>query len=371
MDACVGLPRHSANTADGWMTAGTEASVRARLGWWMGSSFFLEPFAAEVLGDLRRECYEAANPDLGFRDLEHARWHLAQTGFYEGRLFDKERIRTLDPGWYRRRYPELELVDDADAQRHYAYRGYYEKRLPNESTEWLANATLHIYQLGRVGSHSIASAVAEYWTGGMLQAHWPADFRLAFPQCGLTYSELVRYPKSGPIHFVSGVRELVGRHVSGTLQYLHTHGQQVLATMSAADICEYLRAALFTDCETTAAWFEHQFYFDYDVYAHEFDTQRGHGVWETEGARGLIYRFESIADLGSGLGEFLKIPRVVLERRNTSSSLQQKELVKRAQSDFVLSSTELDRIYDCDYMRHFYTADERQAFRHYWCKPRA
>ncbi len=151
---------------------------------------FQSPYAEQILRDFRWREYLLANPDVAATgDTEaHAFGHFFLQGYYERRIYDPKRLDGFDPGYYRERYPEIALADDTEAQIHYCYQGWYEKRVPNRDSAWLYDADLHVFQMGKVGSHTIAGALQEAGYGGRaIHLHWVTDLLQGYPSNRMPY----------------------------------------------------------------------------------------------------------------------------------------------------------------------------------------
>ncbi|MGB3462376.1 MAG: putative capsular polysaccharide synthesis family protein [Rhodanobacter lindaniclasticus] len=327
------------------------------------------PWAEAILRDFRWHEYMRAYPDLRFENDQQARWHLVYNGYREGRLFDPDRCRRMDPGYYRRRYPELGLETDAQAQFHYCYAGYYENRFANADTEWLYNADLHIYQHGRVGSHSIATALEGCYPGSVVHLHWLSDMALQYPSCSLSYAHILGRSRQTPVRVISAGREVVSRVISGAFQFLETL-QTAGGAPDVERIVAHLEGTFLHDCDVVTGWFDHQFHCGLDIYAHDFDHENGYVRLRNGAVDLFLYRQEDIGKLEGPLAEFLGLPDFKLSWSNASDTKGYREAYKHLMRNFVLSRTVLEELYETKYMRFFFSADERLRLMEHWSKPR-
>lgn len=328
------------------------------------------PHAEAILRDFHWLEYMRANQDLHFDNEQEARRHLVYNGYHERRLIDLDRNSRLDPAYYRRRYPELALANDADAQVHYTYAGFYEERFANADTEWLCNATLHVFQPGKVGSYAIAEALNGRYDGGVLHLHWPTDLALHYPACSLTYPEILAHPRAQPLRVISGGRELVLRVLSGACHHLGSLAVNASGRVDKERLSAYLEDAFRSDCAVIANWFDHQFHCGLDIYAHQFDRERGYIRIGNETVDLFLYRQEDLARIESSLADFLAMPNFKLRRINAAPDKPYARAYQELMANFVVPRATLQELYATRYMQFFFTDEERTALIEYWSKPR-
>lgn len=335
-------------------------------------SLLMNPHACEILADFRWQDYLGRYPDLAehLPDEDAARKHFVYTGYAEGRLHSNRLARFVDGPFYRQRYPELGIASDAGAQRHYCHAGHYERRIPNADTQWLCDADLHIFQLGKVGSNSIAHALAGRYGGKALHLHWLTDIPMSYPRCPFSYREVFLREKPRRMRVISGVREIVSRVLAGYLQYLDSVARWGESEMGAERILELMNIAFLTDADLILNWFDHQYFTGLDVYQTPFDHAAGHTVIDHERFSLLIYRQEDLGRMEAPLGAFLDIEEFSLGRENAARTKAYARSYAALQARFVVPEEVLSDLYRSRYMRHFYTDAERQRFFDYWRKPR-
>jgi hypothetical protein len=328
------------------------------------------PHAAEILRDFHWYEYMRANPDLHFATHEDARQHFVTRGYDEHRLIDLDRCLPLVPPYYCSRYPELNLTTDAAAQVHYSYAGYYEGRFANADTEWLCNTDLHIFQLGKVGSQSIASALEGRSQLRVLHLHWPTDMGLHYPYCSISYRQIVRHPRERPLRVISASREIVSRVLAGAFQYLSTDGLDAPGPITVDQVNDYLARSFRNDCEIIANWFDHQFYCGLDIYRHSFDHQRGYIRIGNPTMELFLYRVEDLPRLDAALAEFVEIPGFGAHRKNCGQQKLYSEAYRQLMASYTVPRAVLEELYATNYMRFFYSDEERARFLEYWSHPR-
>lgn len=329
-------------------------------------TLYASHFGAEIVHDFRWREYLAAYPDIAANcpDEASAFAHFFNQGYYERRLFDPKRVEGLDPGYYRQRYPELGLGSDAEAQLHYCYIGYYEQRVPNATTAWLHDAGLHVYQMGKVGSHSIAAALeGAGYSEGVVHLHWPTDPLFGYPANRIPYPAILSRPRERPVKVISATREIVSWTVSGLFQ---SYGSILC---NARDAIGLIEEDFWSKCVHGLEWFGHRYYCGLDVYRHPFDHDAGCTRIAHAPLDLLIYRQEDMNRLESEFADFLDLPDFRLARHNDGEDKRYSALYRDIVAQFRLPGALLDELYDTPFMRHFYSDAERERFRARWLRP--
>lgn len=119
----------------------------------------------------------------------------------------------------------------------------------------------------------------------------------------------------------------------------------------------------------TVDWFDRELLpsLEIDVYAHPFDPSLGYGVIETPSVRLLVLRQESLAVAPRALSQFLGLTGdLEIVRENVGAGKEYSDLYASVLRDVRFSDAALDLAYDSRYARHFYSAEETEAFRRRW-----
>lgn len=326
---------------------------------------YQSPYAEQILRDFRWREYLLANPDVAATgDTEaHAFGHFFHQGYYERRIYDPKRLDGFDPGYYRERYPEIALANDAEAQIHYCYQGWYEKRVPNRDSAWLYDANLHVFQMGKVGSHAISGALQDSgYDGGVIHLHWVTDLAIGYPSNRLPYSSILVHPRERPVKVISAAREIVSWALSGMF---HFHGA---ATLNVADAVAMVEERFWSQCQNGLRWFDHRYFCGLDVYAHPFDHDAGWRRIRYGGIDLLLYRQEDLSRLEAPLAAFLDLGTLRLPKRNVGEDKGYADLYRNVMREFRLPGNLLSTLYDTPYMRHFYSDAERERAYARWVR---
>jgi hypothetical protein len=326
-------------------------------------TLFQHPYADRMLTEFRWRAYLRANPDVEAiaSDEAAALRHFYYRGYYERRIPDRSRLDGFDPGFYRERHPELGLASDAEAQIHYCYLGYYEGRPRSRDEAWYVDADLHVFQMGKVGSHSIAAALEAAGTPRkVIQLHWMADFHMSLRGLRLPYRELLLRERAAPLQVLSGTREIVSWGLASLFQYF---GGEIA---SPADARELVEVRFWDTCQAGLTWFDHQYFCGLDVYATPFPHAEGSVRIAHPKLDLMIYRQEDMPRLAPALGEFLAIPGFAPGHANVGEDKAYSALYREFMRDFRMPGNLLASLYDTPFMQHFYSDDEREAAYRRW-----
>ena len=253
-----------------------------------------------------------------------------------------------------------------------------------------------IYQMGKVGSTTIYETLRETVEAPVFHIHTLIPDRLdrlgaiqreAYPR---TRSVQGHYLESRALlPYVTGarpaphwtvitlVRDPIARNLSAFFQTLETDAPHLdLATMAQsmpedAVVARLIEAFVddFKDHDRPLDWFDDELkqVFGHDIYAHEFDTAMGYQIDHGDGFDLLTIRLDDLDRVGAeACRSFLGRDDIELVRGNDGSRKSYADFYRRVREEIVLPSAYLDRMYDARYTRHFYTPDERAAFRARW-----
>jgi hypothetical protein len=203
------------------------------------------------------------------------------------------------------------------------------------------------------------------------EAHYRRTDRSARPRHVFHAAHLVRHlpTPEHPWLVVTIVRDPVARAASDFFQSGRRLGRLAdPATTTAA----FERFAAADGITRTLEWFERELEpsLGIDVYAHPFDPTLGYGVIESPSVRMLVLRQESLDVAPAALGRFLGLAHdVPLDAENVGADKEYAALYASVLEQAVLPAATLERTYDSRFVRHFYSAEEREALRRRWSGP--
>lgn len=330
----------------------------SRMGQW------LEHFDAEFY---RTHPHCGEHSDLEHFNREQLYKHFIETGWVEGRSYSRYLQAFIDPAFYRSHYPELALTSPKDAVRHWMYDGYYEGRIPNCVTRDIMESEFHLFQFGKVGSKSIKQALrAAGHTRAIVHVHWPSDMLTSYPDCLLSYREVIARDPEKLIKFITGVRDPFERFISGYFQS-HPNVTEAGTMKSAAEIRDAIVKSYFTlgQADWILEWFAHGFFRGIDVYSSEFDRSAGYTVIEQNHAKVFLYRMENLPRLEEPLSQFAGLP-LRLERVNTATDKAYSALYRHVVATLLFPKSDVERVLDSRFVRHFYDGQEIERMRQRW-----
>jgi glycosyltransferase involved in cell wall biosynthesis len=127
------------------------------------------------------------------------------------------------------------------------------------------------------------------------------------------------------------------------------------------------------DHDTPLRWFDHQMkpVFGIDVFARAFPKERGYGVYDGPNASLLVIKLEKMnACVGGAMRDFLGLEKFVLGSANVADHKGYGAVYRTFLDAIELPSSYMDRMYESQFARHFYSEEEIGAFRRRWLKPR-
>jgi len=230
-----------------------------------------------------------------------------------------------------------------------------------------------VYQTGKVGSMSIAAAARSAGYRRVFRTHRlvPDNYRND-PWRQRSVSALLhrRFLSGGapPLRVISPVRDPVSRNISGFFQNL----KRYVDDPAHASVRELQHRFLERyPHDVGVRWFDREMRnaLGIDVYAHTFDPAVGHATVREGRVDVLLFKIElpdeTIAALLAG---FLELESVALERVNEAAARGQrhKSTYDEFRRSLALPTKLVDSLYDSQFARHFYSADERRTGRARW-----
>ena len=240
--------------------------------------------------------------------------------------------------------------------------------------------------MGKVGSRSVRSALADMGSFSVFDAHWCNETNLSRragivderrrvsnrygdrDHFGQLFHEQTR-DLDRPIHVVSMFRDPVARNISSYFQHLDEiwgvrRAHQRIATG------ELVRAFLEVfEHDEPLDWFDTEIkaIHGIDIYAHLFDVEARH-VTCSSGSRSLLLMRVDLPDESKqvALGEFLGVEVPGMSRRNAASDKAYSDAYRAFKAELALPEAYLDRLYESRVVRHFYAPHEIDALRARW-----
>jgi hypothetical protein len=313
--------------------------------------------------------------DLAHLDERALVHHFVHQGWREGRSYNRFFHSFIDPTFYCARYPELGFDPGrpGEAIRHWMYYGVYEGRIPNRTTQTMVDADLYLFQMGKVGSKSIESAIrrATGSTALIPHFHWANQLINTYPDCFFDLGQIIDQPRKAKRLVIAGVREPISRVLSGQFQAVgeaesSRRSEDMLALLGRSP--EEAVHAIAGDVELITGWFDHRFFCGLDVYATPFDAAAGHAVLENDKLRVFVYRQDRLRECWPALSEFVGHELPWTETNRTADKAVNGDY-RRIADTVRLPAGYLEQVFDSRYARHFFTEPERRQLIQRWAAP--
>ena len=257
------------------------------------------------------------------------------------------------------------------------------------------NTAVIIYQMGKVGSTTIHSALdAANLPFPIYKVHFLSDEGMAHGET--FHQKTLKVPWESTPHIqtsrllrqqisddptiqwriITLVREPIGRELSEFFQYVHSLYPDLLDEAGEIDKGRALKILrtkfMFYKPEEsyTARWFDMEIkqMFDIDVYAHPFDSDAGYSIIKQGNVSLLILRLEDLdTTFAPGVAQLLQVDTPIdLVRSNVRSQQKRGDVYQQIVQEFKVRSAVCQRIYASRYATHFYAEAERATFAEKW-----
>ncbi|MEZ4541861.1 MAG: putative capsular polysaccharide synthesis family protein [Chloroflexota bacterium] len=259
---------------------------------------------------------------------------------------------------------------------------------------------LIVHTMGKVGSTTVAASLKAQGikrTMSLFQPHFLSDEGVAFAEAlaleragewanltrkgrnGFTRARRLnkelkrRQDEGGRVKVITMVRDPLATNVSG-LFHNYRWWPAELKTQCDPPSSECLAAVerYFVDTyphHVPDMWFDMEVraLYGIDVFAEPFDTQRGYAIYHSEFADLLVIKLEKLNQCApAAMREFLGLDDFRLLETNKAEDKEYAAIYQAFRRELPLSEAYIDRMYNSRVAQHFYTAEERAAFRRKW-----
>jgi hypothetical protein len=255
--------------------------------------------------------------------------------------------------------------------------------LPNiKYTYWDKRTPIIVYQMGRVGSGSVAQslrALGEYvfhihvidTVDNIKQPSRGTEAKQQFrrKQAQWAYKHII---KSGrKVKIITLVRDPLAVNISWFFLRLDTHTgvKDAHKNLSLAEIQEMYIAYASRRPKRILNWFENQLNpaLGINVYNHSFPTNKGYTSIQKGNQDVLIMRLEmDDAIKETCIAEFLGINGFKLQRKHVGEEQEYAEMYRAFKKSAIIPEDVLDMFYNSKLAQHFYTPTEVEQFREKW-----
>ncbi len=251
-----------------------------------------------------------------------------------------------------------------------------------------------VYQMGKVGSHAVYSALQ--------QANIPYPlFHVHFlSDTGLKLTENYLRKRSLPVppHLSIGkalrkriisdenirwkiitlVREPIGRDVSDFFENVECYPSYLIdkdGAIKKDELVHYLHNKFVEFDESLSyvcTWFDREIksVFNIDVYAHPFDVEAGFTIIRHQNIEVLILRLEDLSrNFDDAINTFLRPENpILLSQSNATSEKKHSATYRYVREHLVLPKSTCARVYSSRYVTHFYPQSMKDTFSRKWSK---
>lgn len=176
---------------------------------------------------------------------------------------------------------------------------------------------------------------------------------------------------------VTLVRDPIAKNISSFFQHLESRlgykYKNKLDSMKMEDIVKELMELFLNRIngyKKSLTWFERELkpVFGIDIYSKDFPKSKGYGIYESESASVLLIRLENLNECANdAFKTFLNINSFTLLESNTGSNKGYSNIYRSFLEHIVLPEKYINEIYTSNYVKHFYSEEEIEAFKKKWC----
>lgn len=274
------------------------------------------------------------------------------------------------------------------------HRIAFKKKYPNLGAG--RKKPILIYQMGKVGSSTIYNSLKEsaldvpvfhlheltkknlIELDEILKRAYPtaryiADHLIA----GEFLHDLVHQePTDGKWKVITLVREPIARNISSFMQDLNvrnpdfgfTEKLNSWETNKLADtIVDFFMEK--HDHFLPLNWFDNELkkVFDVDIFSTDFEREKGYKIYQSDKAEVLLIKLEKLNICGQDtISQFLGMDNLELKNQNVGQQKVYKDVYKTILRQITFPATFLDKFYQSNFTKHFYSTDEIEEFRKKW-----
>jgi hypothetical protein len=275
-------------------------------------------------------------------------------------------------------------------------KNYYLRRLRDTWKYWTKplyrEKPLVIYQMGKVGSSTMERTLADYsLERPVYRAHAlvKENMQSGRRELGLSAAQYykrskleansyylakeiarARRKKDGDWKVITMVRDPVAQNISSFFQLVDMIIPDFAERMrknriSTDELLELFLQRYSANCVFNQ-WFDCELkpVLGIDVFASEFDKQKGYQVYNKDCFSLLLVRLESLNTCAAAaFKEFLELDNFTIVDANKAENKPYSDLYHRFKEEALLPDGYLSGVYDAKYARHFYTEEELTRFR--------
>lgn len=228
-----------------------------------------------------------------------------------------------------------------------------------------------VFVMAKVGSMSVYESLYESGFANVYHFH-EAGFK---PKSDKYYDNIIHgWYCSGYNFFrnskiISIVREPVSRAISGFFFNMNKDHKNYFENRNIGQITEEI--GIERRVFHGAHWFDNNFkpVTGFDIYENAFDKEKGYTIYRSRNIEILLFKLEISNDMKEkAIKEFLDIESFTLKSVNVGTKRKYGKIYSEFLKTCKIKGELLERAYNVDYVKHFYTDDEIAQFYERWVK---
>lgn len=170
----------------------------------------------------------------------------------------------------------------------------------------------------------------------------------------------------GKLKVVSMVREPISRNVSAFFQFIDDYVPEYEKSSVEGLVDVFFREYPH---HMPLTWFDEEMspVFGIDVFEKKFSKDKGYQILGNDKVDLLLIKMEKLNECANeAFGEFLGINNFQIVSSNTGDRKRYKSIYNKFKMSINFPQTYIDKMYDSNYVQHFYKKEEITSFRRKW-----
>ena len=303
-----------------------------------------------------------------------------------------------------------QMMDRLTQYNYRAAKAYYRYRLARADRRFRGRPPLLIYTMGKVGSSSMLYSLKLLQLNRQLHhlhslARKPLrkleeSLKPSFPDNLVSFRHIWRcqhvantlaQKQGDQIQAISLIRDPLARNLSHFFQHIDVEPYASASHGSPSSVRKWKLVSSFLDFETVvserdtsplvdlyfdkewhdfpALWIDRELggVLGIDVYATEFPRDKGYAVYHSNKADLLLIRLRDLDRCApQAIQDFLGIAPFTLVNANVAETKEYVDVYRAFKTQITFPKSYLDRTYDSEFVKHFYSDAERQALKAKW-----
>ena len=236
-----------------------------------------------------------------------------------------------------------------------------------------------VFTPAKVGTRSIVESIKEPYAKGVIKTH-SFRYEKSFDKYLVNFNtfnssakpddlerkkeEIKELKKQKNIKILTLVREPLSRQISAFFNCLHLFiDERDINNLTTTHLIDLFNE--YSDINSYFRWFDDEIrdFFDIDIYDYPFDKEKGFTIIEKNDVQLFLGKLENFNCYVSYMENFLNVGELNFSRRNNALKKWYGNLYEGFKKSFALDKDELSKIYDQNFVKHFYTTEEVENFK--------